>query len=268
MLEGPPDTVVPQPHTVAATKAREVNARRMLVFGHGIEEDGPWDGTSPRFNTLPSFSWLRDQGVDGVELDVRLTADDVPVVVHDSAVSGRLVRETTRDELPAEIPDLADALDVCRGMTVIVELKNFPQDDGFDPSQRLVHHVLALLADRQWDDDVVLSSFGTDALAVVRREAPHVRTAALLFGREPDPTVLRAVVDAGHRLAHPYDPMVDAAFVDAAHRLGLSLDVWLLEVPPERYGELAALGVHGVITSQVTEALSARDLAAARCRDR
>jgi glycerophosphoryl diester phosphodiesterase len=240
----------------------------MLVFGHGIEDEGPWDGMSPRFNTLPSFSWLRDLGVDGVELDVRLTANDVPVVVHDSAVSGRLVRETRRDELPPLIPDLADALDTCRGLTVIVELKNFPQDDGFDPSQRLVHHVLALLADRQWVDDVVLSSFGTDALAVVRRDAPAVRTAALLFGREPDPAPLRAVADGGHRLAHPYDRMVDAAFVDEAHRLGLDLDVWMLEVEPERYDELAALGVHGVITSQVTDALAAQELAAVRHRSR
>ncbi|MBV9292008.1 MAG: glycerophosphodiester phosphodiesterase, partial [Frankiales bacterium] len=146
-----------------------MNAARMLVFGHGIEEEGPWDGTSPRFNTLPSFSWLRERGVAGVELDVRLTADDVPVVVHEWLVAGRPVGEARRAELPREIPDLADALDVCRGMTVIVELKNFPQDDGFDPSQRLVHRVLDLLAEREWTDDVVLSSFGVDALAVVRR---------------------------------------------------------------------------------------------------
>jgi glycerophosphoryl diester phosphodiesterase len=229
----------------------------MLVFGHGIEEEGPWDGRSPRFNTLPSFPWLRQLGVDGVELDVRLTADDVPVVVHESAVAGRPVRDTRCEELPAEIPPLAAALDACRGLTVIVELKNFPQDDGFDPSQRLVHEVLAMLAERRWDDDVVLSCFGMDALAAVRRDAPAVRTAALLFGRHPDPAPLRAVVEAGHRLAHPYDRMVDAAFMDEAHRLGLDIDVWMLDVAPERYRELASLGVHGVITSQVTEALDA-----------
>jgi glycerophosphoryl diester phosphodiesterase len=229
----------------------------MLVFGHGIEEEGPWDGHSPRFNTLPSFPWLRQFGVDGVELDVRLTADGVPVVVHEAAVAGRPVRDTMRDELPAQIPPLAAALDTCRGLTVIVELKNFPQEDGFDPDQRLVHAVLAILAERQWADDVVLSSFGMDALAVVRREAPEVRTAALLFGRHPDVKLLRTVVDAGHRLAHPYDRMVDTAFVQEAGRLGLDIDVWLLEVAPERYDELADLGVHGVITSQVTEALDA-----------
>jgi glycerophosphoryl diester phosphodiesterase len=229
----------------------------MLVFGHGPEEDGLWDGRSPRFNTLPSFPWLRRQGVDGVELDVRLTADDVVVVTHDARLGTRLVRDVRRRELPAHVPDLRDALDACAGLSVIVELKNFPEDDGFDPSQRLVHRVLALLADRNWVDNVILSSFGSSALDVVRREAPAVSTAALMFARRPEPGRLAAVADAGHRLAHPYDPMVDQQFADEARRLGLALDVWMLEVPRRRYDELAALDVHGVITSQVADALAA-----------
>ena len=34
-------------------------------------------------NTLPSFLRAIDQGVDAIELDVQVTADDVPVVMHD-----------------------------------------------------------------------------------------------------------------------------------------------------------------------------------------
>jgi glycerophosphoryl diester phosphodiesterase len=37
-------------------------------------------------NTLPSFLLARDQGADGVELDVQLTQDGVPVVFHDARV--------------------------------------------------------------------------------------------------------------------------------------------------------------------------------------
>ena len=229
----------------------------MLVYGHGPEESGLWDGHSPRFNTLPSFPWLRKQGVDGVELDVRLTSDDEVVVVHDARVGGRRVCDIARAELPALIPELSDALDACAGLTVIVELKNFAQDDYFDPAQRLAHRVVEVLADRSWADDVILSCFGWDALDVVRREAPEVATAALMFAREPDPAQLFAAAEASLGLAHPYDAMVDRAFVAAAERLGIALDVWMLEVAPERYRELAQLGDHGVITSQISEALSA-----------
>jgi glycerophosphoryl diester phosphodiesterase len=224
----------------------------VLVFGHG-----PEDGEGPRFNTLPSFPWLRGQGVDGVELDVRRTADDVVVVIHDAALDGQAVSSMAHADLPEWVPTLESALDVCRAMTVIVELKNFPEDPGFDPTQRLVHLVLQLLADRGSTDDVVLSSFGTQALDVVRREAAHLTTAALLFGREPTPARLQAVADAGHPLAHPYDAMVDEAFVAEAERLGLGLDVWMLDVTAERYRQLAAWGVHGVITSQIHEATAA-----------
>src|SRR3954452_3796790 len=111
----------------------------MRVYRHG-----PEDGSGPLFNTLPSFPWCRDQGADGVELDVRRTADDHIVVVHDVEVDARAIADTRRRDLPAAIPDLVDVLDVCTGLTVVVELKNFPEDAAWDPSQRLPHLVADL----------------------------------------------------------------------------------------------------------------------------
>jgi glycerophosphoryl diester phosphodiesterase len=230
---------------------------RMRVYGHG-----PEDGSGPRFNTLPSFAWCRQQGADGVELDVRRTADDRVVVVHDAAVDGRAVADSPRADLPPYIPDLTAALDACAGFPVIVELKNFPQDAGFDPSQRLPHLVVDLLQDRGGRDDVVISCFGLAALDVVRSRAPGIPTAGLLFSRQPDLDLLRTVADGGHDFVHPYDAMVDEAFVDTAARAGLPVDVWMLDLPPARYDELAALDVHGVITGQIREARAAADRAA------
>jgi glycerophosphoryl diester phosphodiesterase len=37
-------------------------------------------------NTMPSFRRAREVGADGVELDVRVTADGVPIVIHDDTV--------------------------------------------------------------------------------------------------------------------------------------------------------------------------------------
>lgn len=45
-------------------------------------------------NTLPSFEVAFDLGVSSVETDVRLTADDVPILFHDSHVSHRFQRRT------------------------------------------------------------------------------------------------------------------------------------------------------------------------------
>ena len=50
------------------------------VIGHrGASAEAPE-------NTLPSFLRAIDQGVDAIELDVHVTADDVPVVMHDPTV--------------------------------------------------------------------------------------------------------------------------------------------------------------------------------------
>src|ERR671915_463263 len=50
------------------------------VIGHrGASAEAPE-------NTLPSFLRAIEQGVDAIELDVHVTADDIPVVMHDPTV--------------------------------------------------------------------------------------------------------------------------------------------------------------------------------------
>jgi glycerophosphoryl diester phosphodiesterase len=57
------------------------------VIGHrGASAEAPE-------NTLPSFLRAIEQGVDAIELDVHVTADDIPVVMHDPTV----VRTTSGD---------------------------------------------------------------------------------------------------------------------------------------------------------------------------
>lgn len=68
---------------------------RPLVLGHRGVRVGAIE------NTMLAFDLARQQGADGVELDVRLSRDGVPFVVHDrdlsrvsSGVDGRVVSET------------------------------------------------------------------------------------------------------------------------------------------------------------------------------
>jgi glycerophosphoryl diester phosphodiesterase len=228
--------------------------QRPMVFGHG-----PDDGSGPAINTLESFAWCRDLGADGVELDVRRTADDAVVVIHDSDLHGRPIADLHRRELPAFVPDLADALDACAGMVVNVELKNFPSDPGFDPDQRLTHLLLALLEHRAQRDQVLVSCFDVAALDLVQQRAAHLRTAMLLLSRRPAPELLDAVVEHGHATVHPYDTMVDRPFMAAALERGLTVNPWTLEVGADRLRALVELGVDGLITPEVTAARAVID---------
>jgi glycerophosphoryl diester phosphodiesterase len=198
------------------------------VFGHG-PDDGPL-----AINTLPSYPWVREQGADGVELDLRITADGRLVVTHDP-----------NDDAPS----LADVLELCRGLTVNVEIKNYPRDTEWDPDQRVTHALLDLLATR--DDDILVSCFDFGALDLVRARAPHIPTAMLYLSRRPADVLLDAVVEHGHAIVHPYDTMVDATFMAASRARRLTVNVWTGEVGVDRYRELIVLGVDGIITAEI-----------------
>ncbi len=67
-------------------------------------------------NTLEAFKLALRLGATGLESDVRLTADGVPVLTHDGRV-GRLRRrrlaDVPRSALPASVPALADLYAEC-----------------------------------------------------------------------------------------------------------------------------------------------------------
>lgn len=81
----------------------------MLVLSHrGYHERVPE-------NTLAAFAEAVDLGVDGIETDLRVSADGQIVLFHDRhARDGRAVRDLTRDQLRAamgfEVPTLDEAL--------------------------------------------------------------------------------------------------------------------------------------------------------------
>jgi glycerophosphoryl diester phosphodiesterase len=97
-------------------------SREVLVFAH---RGGMTHG---RGNTLTTFGRGLEMGADGLESDVWLTADGVPVLDHDGRVGRpwrrRRIAEVKRAQLPRHMPSLADlyahcgsdfelALDVC-----------------------------------------------------------------------------------------------------------------------------------------------------------
>ncbi|MCP4851204.1 MAG: glycerophosphodiester phosphodiesterase, partial [Actinomycetia bacterium] len=100
---------------------------RPLVVAH---RGASYDRTE---NTVEAFVEARVQGADWVELDVRLSADDVLMVHHDAHLAdGRLVREVRAADAPDHIPNLAEAFEACDGMGVNVEVKNLPGDPDHD----------------------------------------------------------------------------------------------------------------------------------------
>jgi glycerophosphoryl diester phosphodiesterase len=77
---------------------------RPLLLGHR----GARAEKSVLENTLDSFDLALARGCDGFEFDVRLSADDCPVICHDESVGGLEIAQTAAEKL--FLPTLRDVL--------------------------------------------------------------------------------------------------------------------------------------------------------------
>jgi glycerophosphoryl diester phosphodiesterase len=224
----------------------------MLVLGHRGAS------ASHQENTLAAFRAALDQGADGVELDVRRTADGTLAIRHDGVLpDGRHLLDLGASELPEWMPDLAASLDALAGARLInTEIKNWPDDTDFDPSCALADAVVEVLRARGelGDPRHVVSSFHLPTVDRVREAGPEVLTGWILF--EPPADAVARVVDHGHRALHPHHLFVSEALVDEAHEAGLQLNTWTCD-DPERLRWLEAVGVDAVIANDPASALVA-----------
>ena len=93
----------------------------MLVLAHrGYHAELPE-------NTLVAFDAAVGLGVDGIETDVQVTRDGVPILFHDTEIQGRSVAGLTHVELcrlsQREVPTLVSALDAWPGIFWNLEIK-------------------------------------------------------------------------------------------------------------------------------------------------
>ena len=88
-----------------------------------------------RENTIDAFELALRLGANGLESDVWLTADGIPVLDHDGVVRvqrrKRSIRELRREQLPSHIPTLDELFERCgTGYDLSLDLK----DDSVGPS--------------------------------------------------------------------------------------------------------------------------------------
>lgn len=217
-------------------------------------------------NTLAAFRMAAQLGADGIECDVHLSADGIPVVIHDFTVdattdgSGR-VRDMTVAELkrldagvsfsPAfageRIPTLEEVLEAVGDRLLLnIELKTTALTDyGLE---RAVVSLIERYGPAQ-EGRVLLSSFNPFSLRRVKRLAPHIPVGLLYAPDLPLPlrhTWLAPLVP--HEARHPQHGMVDASYMSWARKRGYWVHTWTVDEIAEMR-RLLALGVEAIITN-------------------
>lgn len=211
-------------------------------------------------NAIISFKRALEDGADGIEFDVRLARDRVPVVIHDATLRrtglvGGSIANLTSKELSrvdagtwfnqryptlarpeyaeATVPTLAEAFEFFRenDARLYVELKCETED-----AAALATETVALIRAHSLVDRVVVESFTHAALLEIKRSAEEIRTAALFEPEliRPRPSarkmIERAQVARADEIAL-HHRLVTKRITDEARRRGMNVVVWTVDNP-------------------------------------
>jgi glycerophosphoryl diester phosphodiesterase len=233
-----------------------------VVVGHRGGRGEGW----PIENTLAAFERARAQGAHAIELDVRLTADDEVVVIHDPTLAritrGRDTRavatlsagELSRIELAggAIVPRLADVLAWAgpARLPVNVEIKH-------DVPKRLAL-VRAVARELAWSSTPVLVSSFDPASLLAMRLLSHKTVCALLT--DPSQTYARALFLAARPpfvlALHVERRQADPKRIARWKKRGLAVGVWTVNDADEA-ARLVEAGVDILITDEPARILAA-----------
>ncbi len=250
---GAADTAAPSTFYCDPARLRAERGH-LLIFGHrGLPGDG-------QENRLESFQAAFDAGADGVEFDVHLAADGVPMVIHDP----RLDRTTGK---PGRVDDFEaadlESLGLPRLETVLAKLGpgtltgkailNVEFRDFSLGNRGLEQKVAELVRAHGAEDRVVFSSFNPLSLARVRHHSRRFYAAQLT-----SPSGMGSAMRLGYlwqpRAVHPHFAEVTEKKLHAWRGHGVRVVLWGADTEEQL---AAALGwdIDGIITDRPAEAV-------------
>ncbi|MFC8365973.1 glycerophosphodiester phosphodiesterase [Streptomyces griseorubiginosus] len=202
-----------------------------------------------RENTIDSLRTALDLGADAVEVDVRLTRDGVPVLLHDHTLKrlwehDRPLLSLSADEVrgltDGRVPTLAEALRATEGDRLMLDLPGTRE-------VRVARRIVDVVREEGAQDRVYYCADAGAMLAV--READPSAEIALTWTSlaPPRPALLNAVKP---RWLNYRFSLMDRDLADRIHTDGYLISVW---TPDTRRSmrRLAEMGVDSITTNRV-----------------
>lgn len=251
-----------------------------LIIGHrGDSRNAPE-------NSLAAFRMALDKGADGLEFDVQLAKDGVPVVIHDADLRRTGLREEKVSELTskqlakidigswfnAKYPERADAAFAAETVPTLRQVLALQQktsgpiyvelkcdETNFKP---LVAAVCDVIRDSPMLPRMIVKSFRLAAIPEVRCLLPEVQTAALF---EPSiMTVLRrrkyivamAREFGAHQISLHYS-LATRKLTSLAFDAGMPVTIWTAD-DPKWIDRCRRRGIGSLITNDPSRMLERR----------
>ena len=225
-------------------------------------------------NTLDAFQKAADRGIPGAECDVHISADGIPVVIHDDTVDrttdgtgevhtltaeqlGELDARADFNDWPTTpgVPTFAAFLQVARKIDYIeVEIK----PDAPERIERLVPLLIEEIDRAELRKLVRFISFDPDIVALCHRLAPDIALSLLTL--QTTPREIQLALDLGCNGIAGDVRTLTREFTDAAHNAGLLVTCWTVN-SDEDFANMLNWGVDVVTADRPThmkELLAAR----------
>jgi len=228
-----------------------------LIAGHR------GDRSAAPENTLPALQSALEGSMVYVETDVRLSADGVPVLIHDARVdrttngSGK-VSELTLAELQQldagswftkayaglRIPTLESFLVMLAesNKKALLELKGVWDEDDLAV-------IAGLIDEHELSHRVVLASFSTETLEALQLAIPDLPRLVIIRDLPEDPNALIREFGAIGVVTSPPSVEQDPTVVDRIHKAGFGILLYTLN-KKQSWTSALSLGVDGIITDK------------------
>lgn len=193
-------------------------------------------------NTMAAFCKAIEIGADGIELDVRMTLDGVPIVIHNSDVDKTTDGHGSVYDIPLHIlqkmdagswfdeafksqsiPTLEEVLDTIGNDTLInIEIKAHHQKKS-----NLAEKVCALVNKMSLTNNVWFSSFNANLLHQTRKYSPKIPNGYLYTVHSP---VTKFSIRAlPLEAVHPHFSVINRKYVERMHRINKRVVTWTVD---------------------------------------
>lgn len=240
--------------------------RPLLIAHRGAKREAPE-------NTIPAFERAIGLGADGIEFDVVLTKDRVPLVTHNDDLSILTHFDGFAHQTPfsmiksldfgshfrpsfanVTVPTLTEVLELLQPheLSILCELKSQP-----GMAFHIAELVGGIVSDFRFRKSITLSCSHPKILYYLKRLYPNIPR-ALIIKKKRAFSFLRAGLFAKFLEVselHPSLPVAGKRFVGKAHKNGWWVYTWTIN-EPEEIDHCISLGVEGIITDDIAMAKS------------